>query len=107
MQCLFGVYIAYFLLFTYLKCCFAKSSNFGQIRIKRALLYQLSYELVQGRCFQTNTKIVLLARQRAPRCGLAGAGMVLRSVMAFVLFSRVYGNGGTMVISSLYKIGYW
>jgi hypothetical protein len=55
MQCLFGVYIVYFQLFICLKCCFAKSSNFGQIRIKRALLYQLSYELDQGRCFKTIT----------------------------------------------------
>ena len=35
-------------------------------RLKRALLYQLSYELVSGRCFQTTTaKVATLERRRA------------------------------------------
>jgi len=97
MQCLFGVYIVYFQLFICLKCCFAKSSNFGQIRIKRALLYPLSYELVQGRFFKANTGPALLLASVAlplasvvlPLTGPAGNGTCPKALPAVVLFAGI------------------
>ena len=95
MQCLFGVYIVYFQLFICLKCCFAKSSNFGQIRIKRALLYQLSYELVQGRFFKANTgpalplasAVLLRASVALPLAGAAANGICPEIILAGVLYA--------------------
>ena len=106
MQCLFGVYIVYFQLFICLKCCFAKSSNFGQIRIKRALLYQLSYELVQGRCFKTNTGPNL---PFLPGCQRAEIGIAAPDASVLKLsplpgrnlhFETGNWDGGTIVIIS-------
>ena len=44
-------------------------------RLKRALLYQLSYELVQGRYLQTNTGNVLLPRGREVTAAMAPKGL--------------------------------
>jgi hypothetical protein len=43
-------------------------------RLKRALLYQLSYELVQDRCFKTNTARHFLPPPRAAQEASAGGG---------------------------------
>jgi hypothetical protein len=48
-------------------------------RLKRALLYQLSYELVQGRLFQTT--ICEKSQRRRSRSLLAEAGRLLRRGM--------------------------
>jgi len=63
-----------------------KSYRRGLIRLKRALLYQLSYELVQGRFFKANTGPALLLASVAwplasvvlPLTGRPGMGLAPR-----------------------------
>ena len=64
-------------------------------RLKRALLYQLSYELVQGRFFKANTgpalplasAVLLRASVALPLAGAAANGICPEIILAGVLYA--------------------